>query len=155
MRRIALLLMVMASTLLLASGVAWAVTKTCPTAPKLCKGTGGADVLKGTSKDNDMLGKGGNDTYTNFVRGNSGVDEIFDSGGKDKLVLTAYSKSEVLKRAAPADYVTNNGKADSLVLPLDRKGKNGIIILGYYDDTKSKAPWRPGVGYIEVIQFKK
>jgi hypothetical protein len=30
MRRIALLFMVMASTLLVASGVAWAVTKTCP-----------------------------------------------------------------------------------------------------------------------------
>jgi hypothetical protein len=38
MRRITLLLMVMASTLLVASGVAWAVTKTCPPQP-------GEDVL--------------------------------------------------------------------------------------------------------------
>ena len=74
MRRIALLLMVMASTLLVASGVAWAVTKTCPPAPKKCNGTSGADVLKSTSKNNDMLGKGGNDTYTNFVKGSSGLD---------------------------------------------------------------------------------
>jgi hypothetical protein len=58
MRRIALLLMVMASTLLVASGVAWAVTKTCPPAPKECKGTSGADVLKSTSKDNNMGGRG-------------------------------------------------------------------------------------------------
>jgi Ca2+-binding RTX toxin-like protein len=154
MRRIALLLMVMASTLLVASGVAWAVTKTCPSEPKQCNGTSGADVLKSTSKNNDMFGKGGNDTYTHFVRGNSGVDLIFDSGGKDKLVLTAYSKSEVLKRAAPVDYLTKNGKPDSLVLQLDRKGKNGIIAAAFYDDTRSKPPLRPGVGYIEVFQFK-
>jgi hypothetical protein len=155
MRRIALLLMVMASTLLVASGVAWAVTKTCPPEPKECNGTSGADVLKSTSKNNDMFGKGGKDTYTNFVRGNSGVDLIFDSGGKDKLVLTAYSESEVFKRASAEDYVNKNGKADSLVLPLDRKGKNGIILAAFYDDTRSKPPWRPGPGYIEVIQFKK
>jgi Ca2+-binding RTX toxin-like protein len=154
MRRIALLLMVMASTLLVASGVAWAATKTCPPEPKKCNGTSGADVLKSTSKNNVMLGKGGNDTYTNFVRGNSGVDTIFDSGGKDKLVLTAYSKSEVLKRATPVDYLTKNGKPDTLVLALDSKGKNGIIIAGFYDDTKSKAPLRPGPGYIEGFQFK-
>jgi hypothetical protein len=88
MRRIVLLLMVMASTLLLASGVAWAVTKTCPPAPKNCTGTGGADVLKSTSKNNYMVGKEGNDTYTHFVRGNSGRDGIYDSGGRDKLLLT-------------------------------------------------------------------
>jgi hypothetical protein len=41
-----------------------------------------------------------------------------------------------------------------LVLPLDRKGKNGIVILYFYDDTRSKPPFRPGVGYIEVMQTK-
>ena len=58
MRRIALLLMVMASTLLVASGVAWAVTKTCPPAPKKCLGTKGADVLRSTSRNNYMYGGG-------------------------------------------------------------------------------------------------
>jgi Ca2+-binding RTX toxin-like protein len=154
MRRITLLLMVMASTLLVASGVAWAVTKTCPAEPKRCNGTSGADVLKSTSKNNAMLGKGGNDTYTHFVRGNSNVDDIYDSGGKDKLVLTAYSRSEILNRASPVDYVTKNGKVDSLVLPLDRTGQNGIIILAFYDDTRSKPPFRPGPGYIEEIVSK-
>src|SRR5215210_4089104 len=94
-KRITLLLMLMASTLLVASGVAWAVTKTCPPTPKKCLGTSGADVLKSTSRNNWMYGKGGNDTYTHFVRGNSGNDGIIDSGGKDHLLLLNYTQSEV------------------------------------------------------------
>jgi hypothetical protein len=65
----ALLLMVMASTLLVASGLAWAVTKTCPPVPKKCLGASGADVLKSTSSKNWMYGKGGNDTYTQWQAG--------------------------------------------------------------------------------------
>ena len=151
MRRIALLLMVMASTLLVASGVAWAVTKTCPPEPKVCKGTGGADVLKSTSRNNDMAGKGGNDTYTNFVRGNSGNDLIADSGGKDKLLLTNYSKSEI---KLYYQDVNKNGKVDSLGVVLGKGNKNTVLIISYYDDTKKKPPFPRGPGYIELIQAK-
>jgi hypothetical protein len=151
MRRIALLLMVMASTLLVASGVAWAVTKTCPPAPKKCWGTSGADVLKSTSKDNLMYGKGGNDTYTNFVKGNSGRDAIIDSGGRDKLLLTNYAKSEVKLEALDTN---KNGKADSLGIILGKGTKNTVLILGYFDDTKRKGPFPRGPGYIEAIQVK-
>ncbi len=150
MRHIALLLMLMASVLLAASGLAWAVTKTCPPDPKKCWGTSGADVLKSTSKNNDMLGKGGNDTYTNFVRGNSGRDGIYDSGGRDKLVLTNYSRSEVKFEAV--DW-NNNGKPDSLGLRLGGS-QNTVLIADFYDDTRSKPPWRFGPGNIEVIQLK-
>jgi hypothetical protein len=152
MKRIALLFMVMTSTLLVASGVAWAVTKTCPTAPKKCLGTSGADVLKSTSKNNYMYGEGGNDTYTNFVKGNSGQDSIVDSGGKDKLLLTNYTKIGT----APLD-LNENGKADSLGVYLDPKGKpikNVVGILNYYDDTKSKPPFPRGPGYVEFIVIK-
>jgi hypothetical protein len=150
MRRMALLLMVMASTLLVASGVAWAVTKTCPPDPKNCKGTSEADVLKSTSKDNNMYGGGGNDTYTNFVKGNSGYDLIIDSGGKDHLLLLNYRESEI-------EYgwkdINKNGKADSLGVYLDPKGvKNAVIIYNFYDDTKRKAPFRYGRGRIEDIR---
>ena len=151
MRRIALLLVVMASTLLVASGVAWAVTKTCPPDPKKCWGTSGADVLKSTSKDNLMYGKGGNDTYTNFVKGNSGRDAIIDSGGRDKLLLTNYAKSEVKLEALDTN---KNGKADSLGLILGKGTKNTVLILGYFDDTKRKGPFPRGPGYIEAIQVK-
>ena len=95
MRRITLLLMVMATALLAVSGVAWAVTKTCPPEPQECVGTNGDDVLKSSSQDNNMIGQAGNDTYTNFVKGASGFDTIVDTSGTDKLLLIEYAESEV------------------------------------------------------------
>jgi len=152
MRRIALLLMVMASTLLVASGVAWAVTKTCPPVPKKCLGTSGADVLKSTSSKNWMYGKGGNDTYTHFVRGNSGNDGIIDSGGRDHLLLTNYAESELKFRAFD---VNENGKVDSLGIYLGKGSKNFVLIYNAYDDTKRKAPFPHGRGWIEDIRVKR
>jgi len=144
--------MVLAAALLSASGVAWAVTKTCPPDPKVCAGTSGADVLKSTSKDNNMKAKGGNDTYTNFVRSNVGKDKIKDTGGRDKLVLTDYLKSEVKTRSLDAN---KNGKVDSVVFFLGKGSQNWVALLGFYDDTRSKPPFRRGPGYIEGIQTKK
>jgi len=155
MKRITLLLMVAATVLLAASGIAWAVTKTCPPDPKNCWGTSGADVLKSTSKNNNMLGKGGNDTYTRFGRSNSGYDVILDSGGRDKLTLFRYSQSEVKPRSFNVD-VNNNGKPDALVLVLvpDRpSNRNRVAIGDFWDDTRSKPPYRRGPGYIESILF--
>src|SRR5215212_3473992 len=150
MKRITLLLMLMATGLLAASGVAWAVTKTCPPDPQTCSGTSGADVLKSTSQDNNMFGKGGNDTYTNFVRGNSGLDLILDTGGTDKLLLTNYHKSEV--QISAEDVVNKNGKADSLLLTLGKGTQNQVLIAYYFDDTRSKPPYKRGSGLIEAIQ---
>jgi len=153
MRRITLLLIVMATALLAVSGVAWAVTKTCPPSPKKCLGTKGADVLKSTSSDNLMIGGSGNDTYTNFVKGNSGSDQIQDSGGTDKVLLTNYSAASLTH--GPLD-LDKNGKADSLAIFLDPKGtKNVVVILNYYDNNKSipnkPGTWTRGPGYIEHI----
>jgi hypothetical protein len=155
MRRITLLLMVMASTLLAVSGVAWAVTKTCPAYPKKCNGTNGADVLKSTSQDNFMVGKGGNDTYTNFVRGNSAFDDIADYGGRDTLVLTAYSESELVFAAVDYD---KNGKADSLSIGFPNYG--GIVVIyDHFDNQRSlvnkRSTWTRGPGYIEQVLVKK
>jgi hypothetical protein len=63
------------------------------------------------------------------------------------------SREEILKRATPVDYLTKNGKVDSLALPLDRNGNNGIVILYFYDDTRSKPPYNRGPGYIEKMKF--
>jgi len=64
MRRTILLLATMALTLLVASGVALAVTKI---------GTNGPDTLKGTNGDDNLIGKGGN-------------DELYALGGNDNLL---------------------------------------------------------------------
>jgi hypothetical protein len=101
-----------------------------------------------------MYGEGGNDTYTNFVKGNSGQDNIVDSGGKDKLLLTDYKYPKEV-RVSILD-VNENGKADSLAILLDPKGvKNAVVILNHFDDTKSKPPIPHGPGYVELIQFKR
>jgi hypothetical protein len=147
MRRITLLLIVMATALLAVSGVAWAVTKTCPPEPQECMGTNGEDVLKSSSQDNNMIGQAGNDTYTNFVRGASGFDTIVDTSGTDKLLLTEYAESEVKRVLVDID---ENGKNDSLFLMLGGK-QHRVTIANYYDQGTTK----PGPGYIEVIQFKK
>jgi len=104
-----------------------------------------------------MHGQGGDDTYTHFVRGNSGKDVIVDSGGKDKLVLTNYKLSELTILGADTN---KNGKADSVYIFLDKKAtKNYVILLGALDDNtslvKKPSTWRPGPGYIEVLLTKK
>jgi hypothetical protein len=152
MRRITLLLMLMAIALVAVSGVAWAVTKTCPSVPTVCTGTSGADVLNSTSEDNDMQAKAGDDTYTNFVRGDSGRDLISDDAGMDTLELTNYSVSEA--KVSVRD-LNQNGNTDSLFIELQQGNQaNSVTIVDYYDDTVTDPPFCPGPGYIETIQWR-
>ena len=72
MRRTMLLMATMALTLLVASGVALAVTKI---------GTDGPDTLKGTNGDDTLIGKGGNDTLFAL----RGQDQLLGGPGKDVL----------------------------------------------------------------------
>ena len=154
MRRITLLLMLMAIGLLAVSGVAWAITKTCPPEPQVCYGTDGNDVLKNTSEHNIMAAKAGNDTYTNFLKSNAGTsanpptDSIGDAAGTDTLVLTDYSKSELKTAWADAN---GNGNGDTLIIFLG-SSKTSVALLAYFDDTSSDPQaFRPGPGYIEKI----
>jgi len=73
MRRLVLLLVAMALSLLVASGVALAVTKI---------GTNGPDTLRGTDGDDTLVGKGGNDRLFSLA----GDDTLLGGPGKD-LVL--------------------------------------------------------------------
>jgi Ca2+-binding RTX toxin-like protein len=70
MRRTIVLLATMALTLLVASGVALAVTRI---------GTDGPDTLRGTKGDDNLLGKGGNDTLLSLA----GNDTLMGGTGKD------------------------------------------------------------------------
>jgi hypothetical protein len=156
MRRITLLLMLMAIGLLAVSGVAWAITKTCPPEPQVCYGTDGNDVLKNTSEHNVMAAKAGNDTYTNFLKSNAGTsanpptDSIGDAAGTDTLVLTDYSKSELKTAWADAN---GNGNGDTLIIFLG-SSKTSVALLAYFDDTRSEPPFRLGPGLIENIPCK-
>src|SRR5918993_426542 len=70
MRRTILLVATMALTLLVASGVAWAVNKI---------GTDGPDTLRGTNGDNNLVGLGGNDKLFSL----NGRDTLLGGPGKD------------------------------------------------------------------------
>jgi Ca2+-binding RTX toxin-like protein len=70
MRRVVLVLAAMALALLLASGVALAVTKI---------GTDGPDTLTGTNGNDNLLGKGGNDILFSLA----GRDNLLGGPGKD------------------------------------------------------------------------
>ena len=70
MRRVILLLALMALALVVASGVAWAVTKV---------GTDGPDTLRGTNGDDKLLGIGGNDRLFSLA----GNDTLLGGPGKD------------------------------------------------------------------------
>jgi Ca2+-binding RTX toxin-like protein len=70
MRRTILLLVTMALTLLVASGVALAVTKI---------GTEGPDTLMGTNGNDNLVGRGGNDRLFSLA----GTDTLLGGPGKD------------------------------------------------------------------------
>ena len=72
MRRTLLLLATMALTLLVASGVALAVTKI---------GTDGPDTLRGTNKADNLAGRGGNDKLLALA----GKDNLLGGSGKDAI----------------------------------------------------------------------
>jgi hypothetical protein len=85
MKRILVLLTAMAVTLVVASRIAWAVTKI---------GTDGPDTLRGTNGNDNLIGKGGNDQLfalngRDHLRGGRGNDWVdthptrFRSGDKD------------------------------------------------------------------------
>jgi Ca2+-binding RTX toxin-like protein len=72
MRKVVLVVAVMALALLLASGVALAVNKA---------GTNGPDTLTGTNRADNLLGRGGNED----ISGLGGADDILGGGGRDVL----------------------------------------------------------------------
>jgi Ca2+-binding RTX toxin-like protein len=73
MRRVVLLLTVMATALVMASGAALAVNKV---------GTDGPDTLRGTNGDDNLLGKGGGDRLLSLA----GDDNLLGGPGKDIVV---------------------------------------------------------------------
>ncbi len=87
-RRVVLVLAATALTLLLASGVAWALNKIGTDDPNTLQGTNRADNLSGKAGNDVLYGLGGRDN----LRGGSGKDLVFGgserrlSGGDKNLV---------------------------------------------------------------------
>ena len=110
MRRTILLLATMALTLLVASGVAWAVTKI---------GTNGPNTLRGTNADDNLLGLGGNDRIfglagTDNLLGGPGND--FVCGGKSCTEESGYSSGNKNLEGGPGNDHVHGGKdSDNIV----------------------------------------
>ena len=108
------LLTVMATALVVASGVALAAVVNCPTgANGLCVGTDNDDTLYGTAQDDDMHGLKGRDTLTaaagfDQLRGERGEDAL--NGEADNDTLIGGRDPDALDGGADDDtYVFANG----------------------------------------------
>ena len=87
-RRVVLVLAATALTLLLASGVAWAVNKIGTNGPDTLRGTNGADNLSGRGGNDDIFGLGGRD---NLV-GGAGKDVVL--GGNERRAFAGTKNLE-------------------------------------------------------------
>ena len=139
MRRVILLLALMAATLVVASGVALAVNKV---------GTNGPDTLRGTNGDDNLVGLGGNDV-------------LFGLGGRDNL-LGEEGKDWVLggneRRASGGDKNLVGGPGNDGVLGgtgsdniLGEAGNDFLIDGEFRESSKDKLSGGAGDDVIDVI----
>jgi Ca2+-binding RTX toxin-like protein len=111
MRRTIVLLVTIALTLLVASGVALAVTKV---------GTDGPDTLKGTNTADHLIGKGGNDILFALV----GKDTLIGGPGKD-VVLGGNQDRRGFYEAFGGDKHLVGGPGNDIVV--GGKGSDNIV----------------------------
>src|SRR5215207_6973529 len=144
MRRTMLLVATMALTLLVASGVALAVTKI---------GGPGPDHLRGTNGDDILIGRGGND----ILNALAGDDELLGGRGKDVVVggesccdESDFSGGNKNLLGGPGnDAVVGGLGADNIV------GKGGNDLVGVFNDPAFKDIVACGGGLDRVFADKK
>jgi hypothetical protein len=153
MRRVILLLTMMAATLVLASGVAWAVTKIGTDGPDALRGTNGEDNLLGMGGNDDLLGLGGSDNLLGGpgkdwllggnefrplagdknLAGGPGNDGIFSGFGSDKLVGGTGNDLlvdfEFARREAQEDTVSA-GAGNDVVDVINFPGPTDVVVCG-------------------------
>src|SRR5688572_13090039 len=106
MRRTIVLLASVALTLLVASGVALAVTKI---------GTDGPDTLRGTNGDDNLLGKGGNDDLYAL----NGRDTLVGGPGKDVVADAprgVWRRGDKILLGGPGNDIVVGGRGSDNVL---------------------------------------
>jgi Ca2+-binding RTX toxin-like protein len=142
MRRTILLLATMALTLLVASGVALAVTKI---------GTNGPDTLRGTNGNDLLLGKGGNDELVS-LRGN---DNLLGGRGKDIVVGGNGQHTQVGPKnllGGPGNDIVSGGLGSDNVV--GNEG-NDLMFDGEFDHHVRRDNLSSGAGndVMDILQY--
>jgi hypothetical protein len=116
MKRVLVLLTVMAVTLVVASGVAWAVN---------IVGTNGPDTLTGTNGDDNLVGIGGDDVLFSLdgrdhLLGGPGKDFVFGGDELDRLLggdkkLVGGPDNDIVVGGSGSDGVLGNAGNDFLI----------------------------------------
>ena len=134
MRRTTILLLTAMAALLLASGVALAVTRQCKTGVN-CFGTKERDKLLGTDGINYMYGKGAGDTLKGFgeddyLTGQGGSDKLLGASGLDRLY------------PGPGNDLLEAGDGnDSYYFEANKWGKDRITDTDVSDNSTSTGNW--------------
>ena len=143
MRRVALVLAAMALALLLASGVALAVTKI---------GTDGPDTLRGTNGDDNLIGKGGDDVLLPL----NGRDTLLGGSGKDCLLCLTrqggYVAGDKNLLGGPGNDVIWTGKGSDDVVGAE--GNDLLIDAFVREFSKDDFSGGPGNDVIDVIHLR-
>jgi Ca2+-binding RTX toxin-like protein len=142
MRRTILLLATMALTLLVASGMALAVTKI---------GTDGPDTLRGTNGDDNLLGKGGNDELHSL----NGRDNLLGGPGKDCLLCTTrqhfFAGDKNLLGGPGNDFVWAGKGSDNVA---GGEGNDLHIDDGVREFSQDRFSGGPGDDVIDVMHYR-
>ncbi len=144
MRRVVLVLAAMALALLLASGVAWAVTKI---------GTDGPDTLRGTNKADNLIGKGGNDALYSL----NGRDTLMGGSGKDCLVCRSTTRFRFFAGdknllGGPGNDLIWAGKGSDDVVGAE--GNDLLIDDDIREYSKDDFSGGPGNDAIDVLHYR-
>jgi Ca2+-binding RTX toxin-like protein len=143
MRRVVLLLALMAATLVVASGVALAVNKI---------GTDGPDTLRGTNGDDNLIGKGGDDVLHSL----NGRDTLLGGSGKDCLVCLTrqgrfFAGDKNLLGGPGNDFIWTGKGSDDVVGAEGNDLLNDDWIREYSEDDFSGGP---GNDVIDVMHYR-
>jgi hypothetical protein len=115
MRRITLLLALMATALVVASGVALAAT---------LNGTNRADTLVGTPKIDSINGFGGGDTLrgkgsADNLRGFTGSDDLYGGPGHDRIISGICSRHRVFAGDGEQDLICVDPNSNGVIETAD------------------------------------
>ncbi len=135
MRKTVLLMASMALALVLVSGVAWAVTKTCKANADWCVGTNDRDLLIGSDEKDKIYGLDANDT----LRGKGGDDNLFGGEGED-TIEGGEGRDYITRQDTGADKINGGDGGDYLedasysCTPSDCVDDRNLIVGGNGED---------------------